>query len=66
MVARVGPPATANREPRQARKGATVTVTPGAGMWLARAASNLGGQAVSGSVKPDSAPGLAEPDRFQS
>jgi len=43
MVARVGPPATASREPRQARKGATVAVTPGAGMWLARAASRLFG-----------------------
>jgi hypothetical protein len=39
MVARVGPPATASREPRQARKGATVAATPGAGVWLARAAT---------------------------
>jgi len=30
----VGPPAMANRKPRQARKGATVAVTPCAGMWL--------------------------------
>lgn len=30
----VGPPATLNRKPRQARKGATVVVTACAGMWL--------------------------------
>jgi len=34
-----GPPAAANRELRQARKGATVAVTLGAGMWLAQALS---------------------------
>jgi len=33
---RAGPPAVAIREPRQARKGAAVTVMPGAGVWLAR------------------------------
>jgi hypothetical protein len=32
-----GPLATANRELRQARKGAAVTGVPGAGVWLARA-----------------------------
>jgi hypothetical protein len=30
----IGPPATLNREPRQARKGATVVVAACAGMWL--------------------------------
>jgi|TARA_B110000914_G_scaffold220570_1_gene230857 hypothetical protein len=34
-----GPLATARRELRQARKGATVAVLLGAGMWLARAFS---------------------------
>ena len=34
---RVGPLATINRELRQARKGAAVAVTSGAGVWLARA-----------------------------
>ena len=38
MVARAGPPATANREPRQARKGAAVAAMPGAGIRLVRAA----------------------------
>jgi len=33
---RAGPPAAATRELRQARKGAAVTVMPGAGVWLAR------------------------------
>jgi hypothetical protein len=32
-----GPLATANRELRQARKGAAVAGVPGAGVWLARA-----------------------------
>ena len=41
MVALVGPPATLNCEPRQARKGATVAVAACAGMWLAGAASIL-------------------------
>jgi hypothetical protein len=41
MVARVGSLATASRKPRQARKGATVTATPGAGGILARAAAYL-------------------------
>ena len=39
MVARVGSSATVNREPRQARKGATVTARPGAGGVPARVAS---------------------------
>jgi len=39
MVARVGFSATINRESRQARKGATVTVISGAGEVPARAAS---------------------------
>lgn len=34
MVAQFGPPATTRREPRQARKGATVVVKLGAGVWL--------------------------------
>jgi len=42
MVARAGPLATASREPRQARKGATVAATPGAGVWLVRAATSRG------------------------
>ncbi len=41
MVAFVGPLATISCEPRQARKGATVTVDSGAGVWLALAASNF-------------------------
>ena len=41
MAARVGFSATISREPRQARKGATVTVMSGAGEVPARAASNL-------------------------
>ena len=40
MVARAGSSATISREPRQARKGATVAVASGAGGVLARAASN--------------------------
>jgi len=39
MVARAGSSATISREPRQARKGATVAVASGAGGVLARAAS---------------------------
>ena len=34
MVALTGPLATASREPRQARKGATVVVTLCAEVWL--------------------------------
>ena len=41
MVAFVGPLATISCELRQARKGATVTVDSGAGVWLALAASNF-------------------------
>ena len=41
MVIRVGAPAAASREPRQARKGATVAVVPGAGVSLARIATYL-------------------------
>jgi len=41
MVACFGPLATVCREPRQARKGAAVTVDPGAGVWLEQAAANL-------------------------
>ena len=36
MVALTGPLATANYEPRQARKGATVVVTLCAEVWLVR------------------------------
>ena len=39
MVALTGPLATASREPRQARKGATVVADSCAAVWLARAAS---------------------------
>jgi len=39
MVVRIGVLATASREPRQARKGAAVTVMPGAGVLPVRAAS---------------------------
>ena len=42
MVARVGSLATISRKPRQARKGATVAVTSGAGGVLVRAASMTG------------------------
>ncbi len=35
MVGPVGPPATINREPGQARKGAAAAVTSCAGVWLA-------------------------------
>jgi DNA polymerase-3 subunit gamma/tau len=41
MAARVGSSATIGRESRQARKGATVTVTSGAGGVLARAAARV-------------------------
>ena len=34
MVTRTGPLATTDCEPRQARKGATVAVDSGAGVWL--------------------------------
>jgi hypothetical protein len=34
MVARIGPLATTNCEPRQARKGAAAAATSGAGVWL--------------------------------
>ncbi len=34
MVSCIGPLATINREPRQARKGAAAAVDSGAGMWL--------------------------------
>ena len=46
MVAPSGPLATANREPRQARKGATVVVTLCAEVWL------LGVIAISPSSAP--------------
>ena len=39
MVACMGPFATMSCKPRQARKGATVVVTSGAGVWLVWAAS---------------------------
>ncbi len=39
MVACIGPPATINRKPGQARKGAAVAVDSGAGVWLVRAAT---------------------------
>ena len=41
MVVCIGPPATIDGEPRQARKGAAVTVDSGAGMWLVQTASTL-------------------------
>ena len=44
MVACIGPPATIDREPRQVRKEAAVTVDSGAGMWLVQVASNPGFQ----------------------
>ena len=34
MVACIGSPATKSYKPRQARKGATVVVDSGAGVWL--------------------------------
>ena len=39
MVTCVGPLATIDCEPRQARKGATVTIDLGAGVWLAQVAT---------------------------
>jgi len=39
-VACLGPLATVCREPRQARKGAAVTVDPGAGVWLGQVTAN--------------------------
>ena len=39
MVVGVGPPATQNREPGQAWKGAAAAVEAGAGVWLAQAAA---------------------------
>ena len=47
MVARVGSLATVSRKPRQARKGAAVAATPGAGGILARAAAPTGTCAAS-------------------
>ena len=41
MVALVGPLAMTGYEPRQARKGATVVADSCAGVWLARAATQL-------------------------
>ena len=41
MVTPFGPLATASHELRQARKGATVAVMPGAGEQLARATCDL-------------------------
>jgi len=41
MVALTGPLATASREPRQARKGATVVVTLCAEVWLVRVTAIL-------------------------
>ncbi len=41
MVGRVGPLATINGEPRQARKGAAATIDSGAGMWLARSTTRI-------------------------
>src|SRR5215212_6502902 len=55
MVARVGSLATASRKPRQARKGATVAATPGAGGILARAASLLATHELS----PDPTPPMS-------
>jgi len=39
MASRIGSSATTSRQPRQARKGATVAVMSGAGVQLVRAAS---------------------------
>ena len=41
MVACMGPPATISCELRQARKGATVAVTSGAGVWLVQVATQV-------------------------
>ncbi len=48
MVTCIGPLATMSCEPRQARKGATVTVISGAGVWLVQVATRLarGGYAL--------------------
>jgi len=39
MAGRIGPLATINREPGQARKGAAAAVDSGAGVWLVRTAT---------------------------
>ena len=41
MVTCSGSLATISCEPRQARKGATVTVTSGAGVWLEQVATSI-------------------------
>jgi len=41
MVLRICPFATVSREPRQARKGATVTVDPGAGVRRVRGTTRI-------------------------
>ena len=46
MVVGVGPPATQNREPGQAWKGAAAAVEAGAGVWLAQAAAPHAGSAI--------------------
>ena len=46
MVVGVGPPATQNREPGQAWKGAAAAVEAGAGVWLAQAAAPHLGSAI--------------------
>jgi hypothetical protein len=48
MVVGVGPPATQNREPGQAWKGAAAAVEAGAGVWLAQAAAPHLGSAIAG------------------
>jgi hypothetical protein len=40
MAVPAGPPATINREPGQARKGAATAVDLGAGVWLVGAVAN--------------------------
>ena len=46
MVVGVGPPATQNREPGQARKGAAAAVEACAGVWLALTAAHTGGGTI--------------------
>ncbi len=41
LVTRAGPLASLDREPRQAREGAAVTVDAGAGVWLVRVAARF-------------------------
>ena len=59
MVGRIGPLATRNREPGQARKGAAAAVDAGAGVWLMRFATSFLNSCVSRYVLSGSSPKVA-------